>query len=523
MEGTEVISHGTCVTLVREEEDDDFRSCCEDEEVWKDTDEPLVIKEESTEDLLDEFSVKMFFKGLSINGVGDLGSCVSGIGVFIERPSAFPVIKVQKKLDFYVEEPVADCLALMDGLTECLQNNIRRVYAFTDSELLYRQISHDNEVEIPLVEALKERIHEHTSKLEAFVLKCVPSGDVDAPSKLAQVAMGVISFTREGDSSVDNCSICCEDKPCLVMITLKCSHKFCSGCMRSYGEGKIQSSQVPMRCPQETCKYYVSSAECKSFLTSASHDSFEKALREGTVSYSNRIYCPFPGCSVLIDPLECLSARASSSSGSDNSCIECPDCRRCVCMDCGVPWHLSMSCEEYQSIPLEERDSSDVTLHRLAQNKRWRRCQQCRTMIELTQGCYHMTCRCGQEFCYSCGAEYREGQQRCECEFWEEDNSVDRVTQSLQESEQWAWETFNSLPMIMDAYSDQEKSQLALIQRFLAGGFSLSDHHPYQSDNHNPPRCTDSYVDAIKDLHQLPWLERFVSVISDTYYEDYIQ
>jgi hypothetical protein len=27
----------------------------------------------------------------------------------------------------------------------------------------------------------------------------------------------------------------------------------------------------------------------------------------------------------------------------------------------------------------------------------------------------------------------------------------------------------------------------------------------------------------LKDLHQLPWLERFVSVISDNYYEDYMQ
>ncbi|KAK6931956.1 hypothetical protein RJ641_001580 [Dillenia turbinata] len=115
--------------------------------------------------------------------------------------------------------------------------------------------------------------------------------------------------------------------------------------------------------------------------------------------------------------------------------------------------------------------------------------------------------RCGHEFCYSCGAEYRDGQQSCQCAFWDDENSGDLIAQSAQESEQWAWESINSLPMIMDAYSEQERSQLALIQRFLEGGFSLSDHQPYQS----PPRCTDSYVDAMKDLHQLPWLERFVS------------
>lgn len=240
--------------------------------------------------------------------------------------------------------------------------------------------------------ALRQRILEHASNFDAFVLKCVPSADLEKPLKLAQVAMGVISFNAKGDLSLENCSICCEEKSCLMMITLKCSHKFCSHCMRIYADGKVRSSQVPIRCPQLKCKYYISSVECKSFLTSSSYESLEKALEEANVSHSDRIYCPFPNCSVLLDPNECLSARASSSSQSDNSCIECPVCQRFVCVDCGVPWHSSLSCEEYQNLPLDERDASDITLYRLAQNKRWRRCQQCRRMIELTQGCYHMTC-----------------------------------------------------------------------------------------------------------------------------------
>lgn len=141
---------GTCVNAVREEDEDEFRSCCEDEEVWKDTEEP--VKEESkSDDILDEFTVKMFFKGLSIDCFGDSSSGVSGIGVSMERSLDFPVIKVQKRLDFYVEEPVAEYLALMDGLMEASQNNIRRVYAFTDSELLYDQVSKLFSEEILLV------------------------------------------------------------------------------------------------------------------------------------------------------------------------------------------------------------------------------------------------------------------------------------------------------------------------------------------------------------------------------------
>lgn len=132
-------------------------------------------------------------------------------------------------------------------------------------------------------------------------------------------------------------------------------------------------------------------------------------------------------------------------------------------------------------------------------------------------------CRCGHEFCYSCGAEYRDRQQTCQCAFWDEDRSEDLISYSAQESEQWAWETFNSLPMITDAYSEQERSQLALIQRFLAGGFSLGDHCPPYQQQSSPPRCSDSYMDAMKDLNQLPWLQRFVSVISDDYYEELLQ
>lgn len=521
MEVQALLDYEPFVNAEEEEEEDEFCSCCEEDaeerdeeereeeqEEWKETEEKVVegLKEE-----LDEFSVRMFFKGLSITGVENSTSGFSGIGVFMERSSNLPPIRVQKRLDFYAEEPMVDYLALMDGLLEALQNKIRKVYAFTDSELLYK-ITAEKNLDMPLLMALRERILEHANNFETFDLKLIPSIDLEQPMQLATVAMGLVTFPVTGEKLLENCSICCDDKPVPMMITLKCSHTFCSHCLRSYADGKLQCCQVPIRCPQPGCRYCISTPECKSFLPFISFESLEKALSEANIVQSERFYCPFLNCSVLLDPCECLSAMDGSSSQSDNSCIECPVCQRFFCVGCGVPWHSSMSCEEFQSLPEEERDASDITLHRLAQNKRWKRCQQCRIMIELTQGCYHMTCRCGHEFCYSCGAEYRDGQQTCQCAFWDEDS----LTNSLQESEQWSWET----SMIMDAYSDQERSQLALIQRFLDGGFSLSDHNPYQSP---PPQCTESFVDPLKDLHQLPWLERFVSVISDNYYEDYIQ
>ncbi|GLT54623.1 hypothetical protein SLA2020_278070 [Shorea laevis] len=116
--------------------------------------------------------------------------------------------------------------------------------------------------------------------------------------------MGVVSFPFQGDKSLENCSICCEDKLSLMMVTMKCSHKFCSNCMKTYVDGKVQSCQVPVRCPELRCKYYISTTECRSFLPLVSYESLERALAEANVVHSDRIYCPYPivlSCLILVN------------------------------------------------------------------------------------------------------------------------------------------------------------------------------------------------------------------------------
>lgn len=233
---------------------------------------------------------------------------------------------------------------------------------------------------------------EQASNIEIFVLKLVPSNDLNKALSLAQVAVGIVSSLSGGDESSESCSICCEEKLSSMMLTFKCSHKFCSHCMKTYVEGKVQFSQVPIRCPHSGCSYCIPASQCSLFLPVASYESLERALAEEKVLNLNKIYCPYPSCSVLFDPHFCSSTRISPSCSLDNSCVDCPVCKRLVCVDCGVPWHSSMTCEEYQNLPPEERDTSDLTFHRLARNKRWRRCVQCRRMTELSHGCHHMTC-----------------------------------------------------------------------------------------------------------------------------------
>jgi Reverse transcriptase-like len=126
---------------------EEFRSCHaigedqeEEEELWEDTDDSFA---HVSKELLDDSAVKLFFKGVSVCEEKENGSKVAGIGVVMERggESGVTVIQVQKKMDFYVEELAAEHLALLDGILVALKNNVKKIYAFTDSEKLYFQAS----------------------------------------------------------------------------------------------------------------------------------------------------------------------------------------------------------------------------------------------------------------------------------------------------------------------------------------------------------------------------------------------
>ncbi|PKA52248.1 E3 ubiquitin-protein ligase RNF144 [Apostasia shenzhenica] len=384
------------------------------------------------EEVFDDSSLKIFSKGVSVAEASGLGSRVSGIGVVMEKPNGVSFLQVQKKLDFFVEELVAELLALMDGLLEARQNGFRKVLVFTDSDKVYRQIAKSETVDNHLLIALGERIQELADRFESFILRIVSSSELERALHLAQEATGVIGWF------VKNCLICGDDKIQSKMISAECSHKFCADCLCMYSKSKLCCSQFPVKCPHSKCKHYISSQEDSSFLPSTSSESLDR-VSEGT------------------------------------------------------------------------------TLHQLAQRSNCRHCQECHRMIELGEGCFHVACWCGIEICSSCDREYRNGTQTCQCEILDE-NSEPSPAPSEHGMEQWRWDCFDLQPASVEGYSEQEMAQLALIQRFLAGNISFDQHDRCQP----PPRSSDSYLDTIKDLNQLPWLERFVSVISDNYHEDQI-
>lgn len=45
----------------------------------------------------------------------------------------------------------------------------------------------------------------------------------------------------------------------------------------------------------------------------------------------------------------------------------------------------------------------------LNDNYKYQKCKKCNCVIERNEGCPHMTCKCGHQFCYGCGTKWSSG------------------------------------------------------------------------------------------------------------------
>ena len=88
-----------------------------------------------------------------------------------------------------------------------------------------------------------------------------------------------------------------------------------------------------------------------------------------------------------------------------------------------MKYHTGQSCKEYQVSNTHDVflkfvilvdflfKNNDKAFEKFVIGKKFKQCSKCMFWVEKNQGCDHMTCRCGYQFCYKCGGEYL----KCEC------------------------------------------------------------------------------------------------------------
>ncbi|XP_068309643.1 E3 ubiquitin-protein ligase RSL1-like [Pyrus communis] len=212
------------------------------------------------------------------------------------------------------------------------------------------------------------------------------SSPVSHARQVTQVGESSNSKKVDGDQKDFVCEICVESKAASESFGIKsCRHSFCTDCMIKYVCSKLQENVTTIGCPNPDCALGTLEPEhCRSILPAKVFERWGTALCEAVIPASQKFYCPFKNCSLMliIDNDENEVVRQS----------ECPNCKRCFCAQCLAPWHVGIDCAEFQKLNKDEREAEAIMLRNLVNKKNWRRCPNCRFYVERTEGCNLMVC-----------------------------------------------------------------------------------------------------------------------------------
>ncbi|KAJ2896677.1 putative E3 ubiquitin-protein ligase ARI4 [Zalerion maritima] len=205
--------------------------------------------------------------------------------------------------------------------------------------------------------------------------------------------------------TVAECLICMEALHSREMARLKCDHQMCFPCLQRNFELSLTD---PQHMPPKCCDDPIPLTLVDHLFDNKFKMRWNRKLTE--FSLKNPTYCPNKRCNSLILPKHIEPRR----KGYQSKMAVCPKCHTEACTTCKGKWHKSKRCP---------RDPEANKLLDRARQEGWpmQKCYKCNTVVELKEGCNHMTCHCGAEFCMLCGDKWK----RCGCPWFNYDDDDD--------------------------------------------------------------------------------------------------
>ena len=167
-----------------------------------------------------------------------------------------------------------------------------------------------------------------------------------------------------------------------------CVHQYCIECCERHAEQKLLSGSLEIKCPEPNCCHNYGIEQLSTLLSPPNFDILNIRLVEAAFPASQKVYCPYQDCSVMME-------KSESNNYARDPFVECYTCHRGFCLECNIPWHASKTCGEYRADIENAKQHGDQKLVELAKKNKWRECpnMNCRLIVERTYGCNHITCR----------------------------------------------------------------------------------------------------------------------------------
>jgi hypothetical protein len=179
-----------------------------------------------------------------------------------------------------------------------------------------------------------------------------------------------------GQHQINLCPICQTYQPAFYAVA-QCQHKFCRNCSVSYIAAQAEHFS-DARCLQEGCKTTLDKTlPIYSLLDAPTIHKLEQfEVYKFLLKHPDHTSCKVNNCSGVLP-------------------IKEAKCKKCAAIHCKKCLNLSHE----GTCPASADD-------KMMQQLSFRRCPACRSWVERNEGCQHINCKCGTDFCYSCGNEF---------------------------------------------------------------------------------------------------------------------
>ncbi|KAH6660338.1 hypothetical protein BKA67DRAFT_48536 [Truncatella angustata] len=183
------------------------------------------------------------------------------------------------------------------------------------------------------------------------------------------------------------CVSCFEEFNPNKMVKCPC-HSYCTACFHRLIETACENEQ---QWPPKCCLNIIPKSTILSgtFNYHALQKVYNDKSEEWSIPISERIYCYEPVCAGIF-------VRPAYINHAEN--VARCEAGHYICTLCRGQRHVNQACPQDRDLQRTEE---------LADEEGWKRCYQCHAFVEHREACQHMTCRCGAEFCYVCGARWR--------------------------------------------------------------------------------------------------------------------
>lgn len=207
------------------------------------------------------------------------------------------------------------------------------------------------------------------------------------------------STGNPGDDNAEpvECPICLEEYPQSGFprrptITELCDHpdKACLQCLDSSITGIVESGALHiLACP--ICPQKLSPRDVKEYANKTVYERY-KYLRQQGLRPGHYISCTHPKCG---------GSQAHDCNGPSGPRMICNFCQAETCAKHRRPWHEGQTCLEFDMDPAQiERLEEEEATAKLLAKEATSICPKCGQGVTKTEGCDHMMCQCGTEWCY---------------------------------------------------------------------------------------------------------------------------